>query len=167
MNRPLLIAIAAAFCLVPVSAGTAAAKGSSGWGWAKPMNKRMGAFYTSNKNANFSRSSQSKQHYRSHSQPRQASQVQPAAGQHAAIQHIPTQQQPIQHLSPIQKPFQPHWQGSVINNGQAITLPHLRNQGGAKASVHPPAASPASPAKPKSKETDTLPFKSTTNTFWQ
>ncbi|MEM6331257.1 MAG: hypothetical protein AAF790_13540, partial [Planctomycetota bacterium] len=33
------------------------ARGSSSWGWAKPLNKKLGAFYTSNQRANFSRSS--------------------------------------------------------------------------------------------------------------
>ncbi|MCC9600812.1 hypothetical protein LOC67_09565 [Stieleria sp. JC731] len=41
-----------------VVTAAAPAEAGNGWGWAKPMNKRMGAFYTSNKNANFQHHSQ-------------------------------------------------------------------------------------------------------------
>ena len=49
----------------------AEAGGGSGWGWAKPLNKRQGAFYTTNKNANFSRDNRSRSSfsYRTHRQP--------------------------------------------------------------------------------------------------
>ena len=39
------------------------AGGGSGWGWAKPLNKRLGAFYTSNRNANFSRQTRTRTTY--------------------------------------------------------------------------------------------------------
>jgi hypothetical protein len=48
--------------VVPLAAQAKA--GDPGWGWAKPLNKRMGAFYTSNRNANFGRSTSKSYHRR-------------------------------------------------------------------------------------------------------
>lgn len=60
MNRSAKTLIAIVITVIGSSLLTAefTYAGGSGWGWAKPMNKRMGLFYTSNKNANFGRSHQ-------------------------------------------------------------------------------------------------------------
>ncbi|MCD0460464.1 hypothetical protein [Roseiconus lacunae] len=60
--------VAIVFVAVVFVSAAPAQAGGNGWGWSKPINKRMGAFYTSNKNANFQRKSNYKtpSHYNHH-----------------------------------------------------------------------------------------------------
>ena len=132
-----------------IAQSAANAGGNSGWGWQKPMNKRMGLFYTSNKNANFNRSSNktSTNHY--YHKPSQATISRPISVPVIVPQHYGV----------------PH---QVISSPTSQALP-----------VAPPVASPsqvapaavqtpvATPAKTPPAAAGALPFKSTTNTFWQ
>ncbi|OYP36373.1 hypothetical protein [Rhodopirellula sp. MGV] len=127
----LILTASVTFC------ATNAQAGGHSWGWSKPMNKRMGAFYTSNKNANFQRHSTSRSIY--NVQPRyvQSRHVQPhyiqprhtgyghqyVTPHHKVVTPQPTfstrpmviQHPTIQHVAPkIVKPIHPvtpgYWQ---------------------------------------------------------
>ncbi len=97
------VLLCATICAVLLGAIPSAQAGN-GWGWKKPMNQRLGAFYTSNKA--FKRVKSSSSSYRhstsyprytvtpTYSQPSSPTvTVQPAPGQQAPIQMQPSQGQ--------------------------------------------------------------------------
>ena len=158
MNRPQPFALLVAVTVLGsglLATGDASAGGNSGWGWAKPMNKRMGAFYTSNKNANFSRqrskpSSGSSYHRRM-----------PTVTQYhpAPVTYVPQLQRP-----PVAVPVSPA--------PASVVPPPVKPKAPVaiwSAVVQPPQHTPAKPAAapPQPKPTEPLPHRSTTNSFWQ
>ncbi|MCS7467477.1 hypothetical protein NZK35_12550 [Stieleria sp. ICT_E10.1] len=163
MNRPQPFVLLVALSILGsglIAGGDACAGGNSGWGWAKPLNKRMGAFYTSNKNANFSRQrSQRSSGYSYHRRLPTATKYVPAPAATVPQQHLPQNQ-----LPPIAVPVSP-------SPGSAVPSPGFpKPQVAVWSAIAPPQQN--TPAKPavtasQAKQTEPLPHRSTTNSFWQ
>ena len=120
------ISLAVTMFVTSVACSDLYAGGKSGWGWAKPLNKRLGAFYTSNKNANFSRSSRSSRTYRRRSY-RYLPQVRRRIVSPQVIRRVPTQMYPSTTTrypvvtTPqyrVVQPVQRYQNGRIISNGQ-------------------------------------------------
>ncbi|MDV6029522.1 MAG: hypothetical protein F9B45_05325 [Phycisphaera sp. RhM] len=163
MNRPQPFALLVAVTVLAsglLATGDASAGGNSGWGWAKPLNKRMGAFYTSNKNANFSR--QRSQTSRGSSYHRRL----PSATQYhrAPATYVPQQQ-----LPPVAEPVSPAPVSAVPISAAPAPVKPKAPVGIWSAVAPPPQHTPAKPviAPPQPKSTESLPHRSTTNRFWQ
>jgi len=147
MKSQTRVSIVAVALIAAVVSCSNAEAGGNGWGWAKPLNKRMGLFYTSNRNANFSRSKHRTQTY--HSSPYR----------HRTV--VPTSRSV--HTAP------------VIRSVPAPTtrvIVRSRNAGGTSV---PATVAPTVRSAPETKATlpmlplreGALPHQSTTNRFWQ
>ncbi|QDV81939.1 hypothetical protein [Planctomycetes bacterium TBK1r] len=163
MNRPQPFALLVALTVLGsglLATGDASAGGNSGWGWAKPMNKRMGAFYTSNKNANFSRQ---------RSQPSRGSSYHRRLPSATQYHRAPATYVPQQQLPPIAVPVSPVPVSPAPIS--AVPTPVERKAPVAiwSAVVQPPQHTPAKPAAapPQPKPIESLPHRSTTDSFWQ
>ena len=156
---------------------TVHAGGNSRWGWAKPMNKRMGAFYTSNRNANFGRSNhqRSSSYYRS---------VPPVT---VPQQTVTVPQNTVRIKSIRSSVPQGVIQHSTVPSGtQPVSNPafHATAAPAATPGTVPDAKSPTKTVQPNAPqqimsplqellhsaihaESNALPFNSKTKTFWQ
>ena len=157
LSLALLVAV---FCTATCLSHPAQAGGKSGWGWAKPLNKRMGAFYTSNRNANFSRSkktsTRSYYHHRSQQVVYPSHQANPVVVRKPiAPQHVI--QQPV---APVPGQAVPH---HVAPQAAQQVVPTVK----AKPMTVPPSPSPQTAAPLPATKANSLPHKSTTNVFWQ
>ncbi|WP_182868248.1 hypothetical protein [Stieleria mannarensis] len=170
MNRRFFISLIVVLTVLTAASSPeqqAVAGGNSGWGWAKPMNKRMGAFYTSNKNANFSRNSTKRStSYRYHHRPPAATKYRPAPPRQILPHRIP---QPV---APVPTPAvtPPPIPAAESSLGLKKQVSIWTAGGVAKPPVQisktkvlpPPNALPGSSAVAAP-----LPHASTTNRFWQ
>ena len=160
-----LALLVAVFCTATCLSTSAQAGGKSGWGWAKPLNKRMGAFYTSNRNANFSRSKKTstRSYYHHRSQhvvypSHQANPVvvrKPVAPQYVAPQHVIQQS-----VAPVPRQAVPH---HVAPQAAQPVAPTVKSN----PVTVPPNPSPQTAAPLPSTKGNALPHRSTTNVFWQ
>jgi hypothetical protein len=146
------------------------AGGGSSWGWKKPMNKRMGALYTSNRNANFSRSNQRKTSSHYGNSQRQNTYTQ----QHVRQSYAPQAYVPRQ-TTASQMPHQVVVNPAVVKNRQTLsqqTVPQTNSHRATSPNtgfwLGPAKPSPAAtaPVAAPSPNRDVLPHKSTTSTFW-
>ncbi|KAA5547225.1 hypothetical protein FYK55_02150 [Roseiconus nitratireducens] len=166
MYRPLQSGIFASLALtlvLGVGAVPASAGGGSGWGWKKPMNKRMGLFYTSNRNANFSRTkrTQNYSHYG----------------------HVRTQSVPVYSSTPVTVPSTSQTWGvpsQVPQHSAPVVVQPSLSHGPTSVpttTVPPTSAAPVRKVQPRVVQPKTmpsapvtesvLPHQSTTHTFWQ
>lgn len=147
-----LFASAFAVALLGNLGGNLRAEAGSGWGWKKPMNQRMGAFYTSNKA--FHRSSSSSSRYQSSSRYRRpASYVKPQASTRTAP---PVHQKPQSIVIPqpahptaqtIQQGVQATSQSVTIKPAQSPAIAPQTNSAAPLKPVQPPATN-IGPEKP-------------------
>lgn len=163
MNRSLpVVMIVALFATSLVAVTDVHAGGGSGWGWAKPMNKRMGAFYTSNRNANFSRSNKRSTHSYPRSQPAYTTSPRyhvPQSG--ASHQIVPS------NVAPAPPLHHAVVQPRVVAGGKSVPQPSTRF-GISPATSIPPVTKPVSvPPTDRPSDVKVLPHKSTATTFWQ
>ncbi|PAY18158.1 hypothetical protein CKO51_17845 [Rhodopirellula sp. SM50] len=163
MNRLHLFVLLVAVSILGsglIAGGDACAGGNSGWGWAKPMNKRMGAFYTSNKNANFSR--QRSQPSRGSSYHRRLPSV--TTYHRAPATYVPQRQVPQKQLAPVAIPVSPSPVRTVPTPGKPKPSVGIWS-----ATAPPQQNTPTKPAAtaPQPSQSGPLPHRSTTNSFWQ
>lgn len=159
MHRSYSIAVVLAVLASSILGGSEVrAGGGSGWGWAKPMNKRMGAFYTSNRNANFSRSSQSRHVSTPYHKPYQQTYQQP-------VQPVVTHR----YLAPVVAPGVAS--KVVVTQPAGTHAPVVISR--PTSVVNPVAGKPIVSPKPifstppSKTQHDALPYQSKANAFWQ
>jgi len=150
-----VVATLAALLVCSLGAVDASAGGGSGWGWAKPLNKRMGAFYTSNKNANFTRSKRSRSHYRSYRSYATPRSQRVIPGHHSVRkQYVPQQVTPARQPVIIRR----HVPTTTIRSSQPTVIPSSQPHRVPSAPVQTTNPAPTS---------QTLPHRSTATGYWQ
>ncbi|QEF98873.1 hypothetical protein Mal15_29300 [Stieleria maiorica] len=179
MNRRFfasLIVVITTLAAVFLPEQQAVAGGNSGWGWAKPINKKLGLFYTSNKNANFSRNSTKKSTgYRHYHRRPAATKYVPAPSPQRLQHSVPQPVAPVPAPAVTPPPI-PAAEASAGSQKQVSiwTADPISNSPGRLATTQtlpPPNVLPNTTTRPNVTAnpvaTGPLPHASTTDRIWQ